>query len=80
MISQTIPALLIITGGVCAIVFRRPWARKAANFLPEWFHGGWPYGPASEKIHRFGYLVVGIIFVVFGLLALFRVFTFPNFS
>jgi len=75
MISQTIPALLFIGMGVCAIVFHRPLARKAANFLPEWFHGGWPFGPASEGIHRFGNIVVGIVFVIFGLLSLFRIIT-----
>ena len=65
---ETMGAIFFIIFGLGFVIFHKIFGRWAAEFQYKFFHLRF-----NETIYQIGYLIVGIIFIILGVLTLFRV-------
>lgn len=73
--------VLPIVFGLISMLFHRHWGRKAIrhhNRMSQSKYLGWMYGykiyiEKDERIMAWGYLIMGLLFVLLGVLGLFKV-------
>jgi len=69
-VIQTLGWVVIIIMGICAIARHKQLAFQAKKFQLKWFNIH-----TNEKWDSAGYLVVGLFFVIFGLIQLLKLLT-----
>jgi hypothetical protein len=69
--KQIVYGLIVITFGVLAIVFRDIQSREYIRFQNRVFN--FKFGQKEIDMTKFGYLVLGIVFIITGILTLFGI-------
>lgn len=68
---NTIGVTIIVMAGVLFVIFHKAFGRRTAEFYYKLSHVHF-----SEKGYQIGFLLIGLVFIVFGLLSLLQVIKF----
>jgi hypothetical protein len=59
--------------GALSLLFSKTWARKAVEQHRRWFSRLYPNrleSPSTEAVTRIGYIILGLFWIVFGILTM----------